>query len=128
MKQKKSLIVVVLCILLLTGCGKQEMLFENVPDPKGYFSEEAVIDIYDFRNMKGAEIEIVNKNDAKEAFSKYTKACEELDCWTEVVFSAGSSWCYETADGKWRLAVNLYEETGKVSICLINLEEKENEK
>lgn len=123
---KKMISAFLIVTLILSGCGsKTKMIFENVPDPIGYFSENANIVQYEADNMKCINIEASEEDDVEEIFSQYTTECEKLDVWTKIVFVGDHSWCYTTEDELYRLSINWWNDEDLFCIWLTKQGEEE---
>lgn len=125
-KFKKMLFIPAFCALSLIGCGSEDkdMIFENVPNPTLYFSKNAESSQYDMEKIKGIDIKGSKEDNLEEIFLEYTENCEELNVWTEVIFIGDASWCCSTKDEKYRLAINWYEDSNSLSVCVIDQTEE----
>lgn len=122
--KNKICLVLLLSAILLCGCGKKEILFENVPDPTHYFSKNVDINRYELQGIKGVDFTGTGRDDLEDIFKKYTKDCEEVGEWTNIMYSGDTSWCYKNKDESLRLAVNWYPDTNMLSVTVVELDEE----
>lgn len=112
--------------LYMAGFGKvkTKMIFENVPDPTVYFSKNVDANRYEMKNIKGVDIEGGSEDNVADIFKKYTKECDTTGEWPNIVFIGNESWCCTNKDETKRLAINCYPDDNKLSVSLVNLEDK----
>lgn len=118
--------ILFLCITI-TGCGnrKTKMIFDHVPDPANIFSGDYDFQKYDDgKGLKGVTVSNIQPEDLNSLYDQYIENLNELNYWTIEVFDGEQSWCYQNKNGTLQIAVNIYEDTCKIDICIKELEVK----